>query len=65
MTKAKRIGNYLICPECDMTSIEYDPYQKRFKCLNRACGWMDEEETDSDGYDILTGSFQTEQAVGS
>ena len=57
MTRAKRRGNYLFCPEYGMMTVDYEPYQRRFKCLSRACGWMDEEETDSGDYDCLTGSF--------
>ncbi len=61
MTKAKRVGNYLICPECGMPSVDYDPYQRCFKCLSKTCRWMDDEETDAGDYDFLTGSFRSQK----
>ncbi len=41
-----------------MPSVDYDPYQSRFKCLYKLCGWMDDKETEAGDYDYLTGSFR-------
>lgn len=61
--KAIRRGDYLFCPVCG-GMVDYDPHQRRFKCLVRACGWMDEEETGPGDYDFLTGMFGKQQPDG-
>lgn len=36
------LRDYEKCPQCGSTSVEYDPLQKRHRCLERQCGWMEE-----------------------
>ena len=55
-TKAKRVGNYFVCPQCGGLTVDYDPHQKRFKCLNRYCCWRDDKEVDRGDYNYFTGS---------
>jgi hypothetical protein len=32
------------CPQCNRLSIEYDPYHRIEKCLNKECGWVNREK---------------------
>lgn len=29
-----------ICPECHHLTIEFDPHQRVYRCLNKRCGWV-------------------------
>lgn len=61
MSTLGRLGNYFAvqvvdfegafcmlkcCPQCKRLAVEYDPYHRVEKCLNKECGWVNREKKD-------------------
>lgn len=49
------------CPECGSTFINWNPNQRRWCCLVRICGWIEENESqpedDTHYYKYITGNW--------
>jgi hypothetical protein len=39
------LRNYIYCPRCKTTSVEWHPSHQRYRCLVTACRWREEEES--------------------
>lgn len=57
MSDAERHGKAVRqCPRCKSTFVEWDPFEKRFRCLVNGCGWRQQEPSNPGTYCYFTGS---------
>jgi len=46
-------GKNLVCPRCGSIFIDYDYFQRRWRCLMRNCGWIQKTESDMGNHSNL------------
>jgi len=51
-------GRQRRCPKCGSLFIDWDPYQRRFRCLRRECDWIEKKESYPRFYNYVTGSWE-------
>ena len=49
-------ADYVACPKCGSSFVEWDQPTRRWRCLVRACDWIAEKESSPGCWNYATGS---------